>query len=57
MGWQAIDELIRAFDGRPAHNTPIATKLITKANSPTGAVGWQGDVDYQARYRALWGLR
>jgi ribose transport system substrate-binding protein len=56
MGWQAIDELARAFDHKPSYDTPIPTRLITKDNAPAGGKGWQGDFDYQKKFRELWGL-
>jgi ribose transport system substrate-binding protein len=56
MGWQAIDELVRAFNEQPTHNTPIPTRLITKDNAPVGGKGWLGDFDYQTKFRELWGI-
>jgi ribose transport system substrate-binding protein len=53
MGWQAIDEFSRAFASKPPANVPTQWRLFTKANTPDGA--WDGDLDYQAKFRALWG--
>ena len=54
MGWQAADELVRAFAAKPAADTPVAYRLIEKDNAPTTA-GWMGDVDFRAEYKRLWG--
>ena len=56
MGWQATDELVRAFAAQPAADTPVAYRLIEKDNAPTTA-GWMGDVDFRAEYKRLWGLQ
>ncbi len=53
MGWQAVDELNRAFHGAPAANLAVPFRLIDKGNVPA-TKGWLGDVDYKARYGALW---
>ena len=55
MGWQATDELVRAFAAQPAADTPVAYRLI-EDNAPTTA-GWMGDVDFRAEYKRLWGLQ
>lgn len=56
MGWQAVDELNRAFAGAPPANTPVAYRLIDKANAPD-TKGWMGDVDFRAEFRRLWGVK
>ncbi|NYT68418.1 sugar ABC transporter substrate-binding protein [Pusillimonas noertemannii] len=56
MGWQAVDELNRAFNGAKAVNMPIPSRLIDAGNVPD-TKGWTGDVDYKARYEALWKRR
>lgn len=53
MGWQAIDEMNRAFGGVKAANVPVAFRLIDKTNVPD-TKGWLGDLDFRARYLALW---
>ncbi|MGH6958947.1 MAG: sugar ABC transporter substrate-binding protein [Dongiaceae bacterium] len=55
MGWQAVDELNRAFNGQKFVNKPVPFRLIDKSNVPD-TKGWMGDVDYKARYGALWKL-
>ncbi len=55
MGWQAADELVRAFAAQPAANTPVAYRLIEKDNAPTPF--WTGDVDCRAEYKRLWGAQ
>ena len=53
MGWEAVDELARAFAGSPAADAPVPFRLIDAGNAPTTA-GWTGDVDYAAAFRKLW---
>ncbi len=53
MGWQAVDELNRAFNNVPAVNMPVPSRLIDKGNVPD-TKGWMGDLDYKAQYEALW---
>lgn len=55
MGWQASDELARAFAGAHAANVPVPFRLIDAENAPDTA-GWTGDLDYQAEFKRLWGL-
>lgn len=54
MGWQAADELARAFAGDKPANVPVPFRLIDKDNAPK-TEGWMGDLDYQAEFRKLWG--
>jgi ribose transport system substrate-binding protein len=55
-GWQAVDELNRAFSNVPAENTLVPFRLIDKENVPA-TKGWTGDLDFRAEYRRLWGLK
>jgi ribose transport system substrate-binding protein len=54
MGWQAADELARAFAGEKAANVPVPFRLIDAENAPN-TEGWTGDLDYAAEFRKLWG--
>jgi len=56
MGWQATDELARAFAGQPAANVPVAYRLIEADNAPS-TPGWMGDVDFRAEFKQLWGVK
>lgn len=56
MGWQAADELARAFAGQPAGDTPVPYRLIVKTNAPSTA-GWMGDMDFRSQYKRLWGVK
>jgi ribose transport system substrate-binding protein len=53
MGWQAADELVRAFAKAPPSNVAVAWKLIDRDNAPN-TPGWFGDVDFRAEYKRLW---
>lgn len=55
MGWQAADELARAFAGAPAAEVPVPYRLLDAENAPETA-GWTGDLDYRAAFKKLWGL-
>jgi ribose transport system substrate-binding protein len=54
MGWQAVDELARAFAGAEPSNLEVTYRLIDSTNAPK-TEGWLGDVDYQGEYKTLWG--
>ncbi|BCH29377.1 sugar ABC transporter substrate-binding protein [Mesorhizobium sp. L-8-10] len=54
MGWQAADELVRAFAGAAPANVTVIDRLIDKDNAPD-TEGWLGDIDYKAEFRTLWG--
>ncbi|WP_170117011.1 sugar ABC transporter substrate-binding protein [Phyllobacterium sophorae] len=54
MGWQAADELARAFAGEKAANISVPFRLIDAENAPQTA-GWTGDLDYEAQFRKIWG--
>ena len=56
MGWQAVDELARAFTNAAPANVPTPYRLLDKQNVPKTA-GWQGDMDYAARFDTLWGIK
>jgi len=56
MGWQAADELARAFSGAPAANVAVPFRLIDRQNAPETA-GWLGDLDYAAAFKGLWGVK
>jgi ribose transport system substrate-binding protein len=56
MGWQAADELVRAFAKDQPSNVLVAWKLIDKDNAPN-TPGWFGDVDFRAEYKRLWGIK
>ena len=54
MGWQAADELARAFTGAAPANVLVVDRLIDKDNAPATA-GWLGDIDFKSEFRKLWG--
>jgi hypothetical protein len=56
MGWQAADELARAFAGAAPSNVLVTWRLLDKDNAPA-TEGWMGDVDFRAEYQRLWGLK
>jgi ribose transport system substrate-binding protein len=64
MGWDAVDGLVRTFAGEAVPplrkgvgtetNYQVPLEYITADNLP-GPEGWQGDLDYQRKFRELWG--
>ncbi len=57
MGWQAVDELARSYAGEKPANVPVPVRLIDATNAPQTA-GWLGgDLDYQTKFSALWGVQ
>jgi ribose transport system substrate-binding protein len=55
IGWMGVDALVRtaAGVGLPKYEVPM--RVITKDSVP-GKDGWQGDFDYQAQFKKLWGV-
>ncbi len=54
-GWAAVDGLNRAFNKQPLVDEGVRFKLLTKANLPPENSSYVGDLDYEAKYRELWG--
>jgi ribose transport system substrate-binding protein len=54
MGWQAVDGLVRLFAGKKVEEAPVPQRLVV-ATDPPGPEGWQGDFDYQSKYKEIWG--
>lgn len=56
MGWQAIDTAVRYFADAEIETPEIPIRLITQENVQSDTEsGWQGDIDYEAKYLELWG--
>jgi len=55
-GWAVMDELNRHFNDEPWVEAGIDFKLLTKDNLPPDGAAYTGDLDYEAKYRELWGL-
>ena len=55
-GWAVMDELNRHFNEEPWVEAGIDYKLLTKDNLPPNGAAYTGDLDYEAKYRELWGL-
>jgi ribose transport system substrate-binding protein len=53
-GWAAMDLLARHFAGDPITIEALPQRLLNKSNVPSGK-GWTGDVNYQAKFAAIWG--
>lgn len=55
MGWAAVDALARLMTGQKVTQQQVPQRLFDKTNEPSGGNGWAGDLDFRAKYRALWG--
>jgi ribose transport system substrate-binding protein len=56
-GWASMDQLNRHFnDEELVEDHGIAFKLLTKENLPPDGAAFTGDLDYEAKYRELWGV-
>ncbi|MGW1199733.1 substrate-binding domain-containing protein [Streptomyces sp. NPDC002536] len=53
QGWQIVDELNRAFSGRPASGYVAPVHIATAANTG-GATAWDPP-GYRTAYRTIWG--
>jgi ribose transport system substrate-binding protein len=54
MGWMAIDSLLRNEAGQDVPDYTVPSRVLTEETVP-GEDGWQGDFDYQAKFKQLWG--
>lgn len=54
QGWQAIDELNRAFGGWPASGYVPPVHLTTQANVGNASY-WEPENGYRAEYQRIWG--
>ncbi|HWI22481.1 MAG TPA: sugar ABC transporter substrate-binding protein [Baekduia sp.] len=65
VGWAAVDQVNRIFQGQPTvddadgyQGEGYARKLIDKDNLPADvAAPWTGDVDFRSEYRKIWGIK
>lgn len=59
MGWGAMDELNRAFNGQPSVPEGIGFRAVTKsdlgANNQTSGASYESNINWQAAYMKLWG--
>ncbi len=54
VGWQSTDDLVRLMKHQPVTNVPVPVRLFTTANKAQ-THDWNGDINYEATYRRLWG--
>ncbi len=56
MGWEALDQMNRAFnDDEPVQGT-VPSLLIDESNLPPTGDDWTPDFDYESAYKELWGI-
>lgn len=58
LGWADIDIMNRLFNGEDAQPAAdaLVNRLFTPENVQQEPGTWNGDIDYQAIYRELWGV-
>jgi ribose transport system substrate-binding protein len=63
-GWAVVDNFNRIFNGTPvppAANDGVPIKLLNTTNVnaalPYNATAWQGEYDFRAKYKELWGIK
>lgn len=59
VGWQLVDAMARYSVGdslEPNWKATLPMYLYDQKNSPAGTKPYQGPTDYQAQFKALWGL-
>jgi ribose transport system substrate-binding protein len=54
-GWRAVDTLVRLQGGEQMGTYEEPHKLLDKSNLPPAGQPWDGDEDYQAMFKQLWG--
>jgi ribose transport system substrate-binding protein len=56
--WLAIDALNRALHGvKPTYSGGCPAKVIDKTNAPPPGKSYDGDLNYQAGFKEIWGVR
>ena len=56
-GYAMVDNLNRLFNGEAiVTDQGISSRLLNKDNLPKAGV-WEGDVDYRAAYKKVWGVQ
>jgi len=55
-GWEGVNEVIRLMNGQRALmlDDLVPYKLITKENAAQFPNGFEGDIDFRAKYKELW---
>jgi ribose transport system substrate-binding protein len=55
--WAAMDNMNRVLAGQEAVEQNVPIRLITAENIDSIAPGgpWDGDVDFRAAYKTIWG--
>jgi ABC-type sugar transport system substrate-binding protein len=58
LGWYGVDAAIRAFNNKPQVHYNIPLRLVDRVNAPSiKTPGISFDYDYQAKWRAVWGVK
>ncbi|MDQ2700098.1 MAG: substrate-binding domain-containing protein [Actinomycetota bacterium] len=56
MGWEALDQMNRAFNEEPPVEGTVPSLLVDESNLPPTGDDWAPDYDYESKYKELWGL-
>jgi ribose transport system substrate-binding protein len=56
-GWAGVDDFNRIFNGEePPEDDGVPAKLFTESNLPEPGEQFEGEYDYQKKYKELWGV-
>ena len=55
-GWLTMDQLNRVIQGEDFVEVGCPSKVLDATNLPPEGEQWDGDIDYKAEFRALWGV-
>jgi ribose transport system substrate-binding protein len=56
-GWAGVDDFNRIFNGEePPKDDGVPAKLFTEDNLPEPGQQFEGEYDYQSKYKELWGV-
>lgn len=55
-GWLTMDQLNRVMAGEEFVDVGCPSKVLDQTNLPPEGEEWDGDIDYKAEFRELWGV-
>jgi ribose transport system substrate-binding protein len=56
-GWAGVDNFLRIFNGMgPVDDDGVPARIMVKGNLPPPGHAWEGDCDFRAKYKKIWGL-
>lgn len=55
IGWQAMDELNRVFNGKPVLQPMLSPFRVLTSDTVPATGAYQGDYDFRSAYKQIWG--